>query len=188
MPASDAKSETCSPVLLYGWLASPTSPRLDEPEETGATFEANARLKALYYAARTGLMTVADDSGLVIDGLGGEPGVRSARFVRPDASYAERFAEIERRLAGLPEGARRARFVCAVAVVSDSRVLFEVTRKHRGNNRAVARRPRRLRLRPDLLLPAVQRDPRRGDPRGQEPRVAHRGKAFRAVAEWLRQT
>src|SRR6186997_2199356 len=65
-----------------------------EPEETGETFEENARLKAKYYADQSGLLTVAEDSGLVIDALDGEPGVRSARFLRPDASYPERFDEI----------------------------------------------------------------------------------------------
>src|SRR5262245_13206080 len=74
-------------------------PSIAEPEETGETFEENARLKARYYAAHTQLPTVAEDSGLVIDALQGEPGVRSARFLRPDATYPERFAEILSRLA-----------------------------------------------------------------------------------------
>ena len=73
-------------------------PPIQEPEETGTTFEENARLKALYYAARSGLWTVAEDSGLVIDALGGEPGVRSARYLREDATYPERFADIYRTL------------------------------------------------------------------------------------------
>ena len=60
---------------------------------------------------------MAEDSGLVVDALGGEPGVRSARFLRPDASYAERFAEIYRRLAARPAEPRTARFICALAVV-----------------------------------------------------------------------
>src|ERR1051325_2656759 len=86
-------------------------PRVDEPEETGTTFEENARLKAHYYAAHSGLWTVAEDSGLVIDALDGEPGVRSARFLRPDATYEERFAEIYRRLQAGGGGPRTARFV-----------------------------------------------------------------------------
>ena len=80
-------------------------PAADEPDETGITFAENARLKAVHYAnAAAGvirdpeLVTVAEDSGLVIDALDGEPGVRSARFLRPDASYRERFDEIYRRL------------------------------------------------------------------------------------------
>ena len=98
-----------------------------EPEETGDTFEANALLKARYYAAHAGLLTVAEDSGLVIDALGGEPGVRSARYLRPDATYDERFADIFRRLAAVPERPRTARFVAAIACVDPRRTRFETT-------------------------------------------------------------
>ena len=98
-----------------------------EPEETGTTFEENARLKARYYAERSGLPTVAEDSGLVIDALDGEPGVRSARFLRPDASYPERFAEIFRRLDERPEEPRTARFVAALACVDNGQVIYETT-------------------------------------------------------------
>ena len=68
-----------------------------EPEETGSTFVANARIKALAYAAATGELTVAEDSGLEIDALDGEPGVRSARF--NGESYEEKFTTIRRMLA-----------------------------------------------------------------------------------------
>src|SRR4051812_21732952 len=98
-----------------------------EPEETGHTFAENARLKAHYYAAHAQLPTVAEDSGLVIDGLAGEPGVRSARFLRPDATYDERFAEIYGRLARQPQAPRTARFICAVALVVRDEVVFEST-------------------------------------------------------------
>src|SRR5262245_36632494 len=100
-------------------------PPIEEPEETGLTFEDNARLKARYYSARSGMTTVAEDSGLVIDGMDGEPGVRSARFLRPDASYPERFAAIFRRLAGPPEQNRAARFVCALAVARAGEIVYE---------------------------------------------------------------
>lgn len=96
-----------------------------EPAETGATFWANARAKALAYARHSGLMTVAEDSGLEIAGLDGEPGVRSARFLGDRASYPERFDEIFRRLATASAAERRARFVTAIAVVRADEVLFE---------------------------------------------------------------
>ena len=64
----------------------------------------------------SGLVTLADDSGIEIEAMGGEPGVRSARFLGEDATYEERFAEIERRLAGLPLTQRAARFVAVIAV------------------------------------------------------------------------
>src|SRR6185295_19293873 len=79
-------------VTLAEW------PDVAAPEETGRTFVENARAKALYYAARTGELTVAEDSGLEIDALGGAPGVESARFGGPDSSYAEKFDLIYSRL------------------------------------------------------------------------------------------
>jgi len=85
-------------------------------EETGETYEENARAKALAGARASGLVTLADDSGIEIDAMGGEPGARSARFLGEEATYEERFAEIQRRLAGLPREQRGARFVCVIAV------------------------------------------------------------------------
>src|SRR5262245_33431366 len=74
-------------------------PPLPAPEETGATFAENARLKALAYAAATGLPTVAEDSGLQVDALGKAPGVQSARYGGESATYPEKFALIYRGLA-----------------------------------------------------------------------------------------
>lgn len=85
----------------------------DEPHETYAE---NAELKARRGMEASGLVTLADDSGIEIDGMNGEPGVQSARFLGDGASYAERFAEINRRLAGLPRSQRGAKFVCVIAV------------------------------------------------------------------------
>ena len=126
---------------------------IEEPDETGTTFEENARLKAHHYAARSGLWTVAEDSGLVIDALGGEPGVKSARFLRGDATYAERFAEIYRRLDAQPPTPRTARFVAAVATVENGRVVYETTGIVEGEIADCTAGERRLRLRPDFPLP-----------------------------------
>ena len=91
-------------------------PRLRTVEETGATFAENATLKAVQYGARTGLLTLADDSGLEVDALGGAPGVLSARYAGESASDAERVALLLGELARAGAGDRRARFVCAVAL------------------------------------------------------------------------
>src|SRR5712691_9919057 len=72
-------------VTLGGW------PDMPAPLETGGTFAANARAKAIYYAQRTGELTVAEDSGLEIDALGGAPGVESARFGGVETTYPEKF-------------------------------------------------------------------------------------------------
>jgi XTP/dITP diphosphohydrolase len=85
-------------------------------EEDRETYQDNARLKAVAGMRASGLVTLADDSGIEIAALGGEPGPQSARFLGRDATYEERFAEIERRLAGKPPAERAARFVAVIAI------------------------------------------------------------------------
>ena len=92
-------------------------PHLAPPEETGRTFEDNARQKAVYYAAATGELTVAEDSGLEIDALDGIPGVESARFGGADTTYAEKFGLIYDALRDKGSATGSARFVCALALV-----------------------------------------------------------------------
>jgi XTP/dITP diphosphohydrolase len=96
-------------------------PPIEAPEETGQTFEDNARLKALHYADRSGCLVVAEDSGLEIDALGKRPGVESARFGGERTSYPEKFRLL------YAEGAAgsTARFVCALALAEGGRVIFE---------------------------------------------------------------
>jgi XTP/dITP diphosphohydrolase len=88
----------------------------DDVEETGATFAENAQLKAEFYTARSGLAVLADDSGLEVVALGGEPGVFSQRYAGPDASDADRNAFLLKKLEGVPFHARLARFVCVIAL------------------------------------------------------------------------
>lgn len=92
-------------------------PGLELPEETESSYEGNAVLKARAVAAATDLPALADDSGLEVDALGGEPGIRSARWAGPRATDAERIAKLLGALAGVPGPARAARFVCVVALV-----------------------------------------------------------------------
>jgi len=87
-----------------------------EPEETGETFETNARIKARFYALRSGLPTLADDSGLEVDALDGGPGVRTRRYSGPDANDASNNELLLRELAGLPAERRGARYVCVLAL------------------------------------------------------------------------
>jgi XTP/dITP diphosphohydrolase len=93
-----------------------------EVEETGATLEDNARLKAVALAEATGLPAIADDTGLEVDALGGAPGVHSARFAGPGATYADNCAHLLARLAGEPPERRTARFATvAIARWPDGR-------------------------------------------------------------------
>lgn len=87
-----------------------------EVDETGDTFEANARLKAEAVARRAGLPALADDSGLEVDALGGRPGVYSKRFGGPGATDADNNARLLRELAGVSLAARTARFRCVMAL------------------------------------------------------------------------
>ncbi|HEX8116801.1 MAG TPA: RdgB/HAM1 family non-canonical purine NTP pyrophosphatase [Pyrinomonadaceae bacterium] len=95
-------------------------PDVDEAEETGETFAENATLKALHYSARTGLLTLSDDSGLSVDALGGAPGVYSARYAGREATYAERMSKLLGELDATGDTERRARFVCVIAVAAPS--------------------------------------------------------------------
>src|SRR5688572_26296748 len=97
----------------------------EAPEETGTTFLENAVLKARYYAQRSGLLTVADDSGLAVDALGGAPGLFSSRFAGEGASDADRNNLLLEKLRGVPHQRRGARFTSAVVAVRDGDVLFQ---------------------------------------------------------------
>ena len=176
-----------APVNLVGLDAFAS---VTEPEETGATFQENARLKALYYgsalaaAREAGVLVAAEDSGLVIDALDGEPGVRSARFLRPDASYPERFDEIFRRLRHAPDRPRSARFICALAVAHSGAIVFETTGTVEG---AIADAPQGSRgfgYDPIFFYPPYGRTLAEVDD-DAKLRVAHRGHAFRQLADWL---
>lgn len=95
--------------------------------EDGKTFEENARIKARTVAAAVDGIVVADDSGLVVDALGGEPGVYSSRYMGEDTPYEVKNARIIDRLSGLPKERRTARFVCAMDVVFPNREEQTVT-------------------------------------------------------------
>lgn len=85
-------------------------------KETGKTFEENAVLKAKEFAAASGLLTLADDSGLEVDALGGEPGVMSARYAGEGASDAQRVSYLLSKLKDVPREKRTARFRCVIAI------------------------------------------------------------------------
>ncbi len=121
------------------WKTLADFPDLDEVEEDGATFAENARKKATEYARATGLWTLADDSGLVVDALDGAPGVKSARFSGDIPPGADR-REIDRRniarllelLDGIPAEKRTARFICHLCLTRPERVLIETDGKVEG--------------------------------------------------------
>ncbi len=153
-----------------------------EPEETGTTFAENARLKARYYSNATGLVSVADDSGIEIDALDKAPGVHSARWHGTD--YPTKFRKIqelfrERRVTGSP-----ARFVCSVALADGDRILFEANGTVEGEIAPVARGTNGFGYDPIFFYPPFGCTLAELD-RDRKAEVSHRGKAFRQLREYL---
>jgi XTP/dITP diphosphohydrolase len=96
---------------------------LPSPDETGATFRENADLKALSAARASGMLALADDSGLEVEALAGAPGVRSARFAGEPSDDARNRKALLTALTGFPEARRTARFVCAVTIATPDGIV-----------------------------------------------------------------
>jgi XTP/dITP diphosphohydrolase len=161
-------------------------PAVAAPEETGRTFEENARQKALYYAAASGELTVAEDSGLEIDALGGAPGVESARFGGVETSYPQKFAMLydALRAAGRDRGDNAARFVCAVALARGGRVEFEARGTVEGRIASEPKGEGGFGYDPIFFYPPYGRTLAEV-PQAQKSVVSHRGAAFGKLREFL---
>lgn len=160
----------------------------DDELEPFDTFEANALSKARWYGRHSGLITVADDSGLEVDALDGAPGVRSKRFAPGDAVGAERDAANNRhlleRLSGIPEAERAARYVCAVALV-DPAGREEVLRGTvEGRILEAPAGQGGFGYDPLFYVPDLDRTFAQASPAEKHAR-SHRGRAFRALADRL---
>ncbi len=164
-------------VTLARW------PEIVAPEETGTTFEENVRAKALYYAAKIGELTVAEDSGLAIDALDGAPGVESARFGGVDLSYPQKFALIDAALSARNQRESTARFVCALALVRGDRVLFEAQGTVEGRISPEPKGDGGFGYDPIFFYPPFGVTlAEAGD---RKAAVSHRGKAFRELRAFL---
>ena len=157
-------------------------PGIPEPEETGTAFADNARQKALHYAAATHELTVAEDSGLEIDGLDGAPGVHSARF--NGATYAEKFQRIYDQLRQRGVTTSSARFVCALALADRGRIIYETRQTVEGALAASPRGRGGFGYDPIFFYPPYGRTLAEVSP-DEKAAVSHRGQAFRALREFL---
>jgi XTP/dITP diphosphohydrolase len=173
--------EVGAPVVLEE-----RDPSIGAVDETGATLEENARLKAVAASEATGKPAIADDTGLEVDALDGAPGVHSARFAGEDATYADNCSLLLERLAGVVDGARTARFsTVAVARWPDGREVAALGTVE-GSITTGARGVEGFGYDP-VFVPAE------GDGRTfaemtavEKHAVSHRGRAFRTLAEGLR--
>lgn len=157
-------------------------PGIPEPEETGETFAANARLKALYYEAATGLPSVADDSGLEIAALDNAPGIHSARWHGTD--YTVKFRRIYEMLRERGVRGSRARFVAAVAFARDGRIAFEADGIVDGEIAPEPRGTQGFGYDPIFFYPPLGCTLAEVDGEAKAA-VSHRGAAFRKFKEFL---
>jgi XTP/dITP diphosphohydrolase len=156
----------------------------EAPEETGSTFVENAVIKALYYAERSGCLTVADDSGLCVDALFGGPGLYSSRFGGEGSTDDDRNQLLLEKLKGVPSERRGARFTSAVVVARGTTVLFQAQETVEGSIAAEKRGTKGFGYDPLFFFPPLGRTFGELSPIEKE-RVSHRGKAFLRLRGFL---
>jgi XTP/dITP diphosphohydrolase len=155
-----------------------------EPVEDGSTFAANAEIKARHYGRLSGLWTIADDSGLVVDALGGEPGVRSARFAGEPKSDAANNVLLIERLAGVPGDRRSARFVCVVVLCDGESVLATAEGTVEGRIVDEPRGSNGFGYDPHFFVESAGMTAAQMSPEAKHA-VSHRGKALRQLQDRL---
>jgi XTP/dITP diphosphohydrolase len=157
-------------------------PDIAEPEETGATFAENARLKAFYYHERTGLPAVADDSGIEIDAFDKAPGVHSARWHGSD--YPTKFAAIYRELAARDVQTSPARFVAHIALADRGAIQFEAIGIVEGTIAPEPKGRHGFGYDPIFFYPPYGCTLAEVEG-AKKAAVSHRGAAFRQLRDWL---
>jgi XTP/dITP diphosphohydrolase len=157
---------------------------LGSPEETGSSFVENATIKARHYARASGLLSVADDSGISVDALGGGPGLYSSRFGGEGASDLERNRLLLERLRGVPPERRGAHFTSAVVAARGDEVVFSAQEEVHGRIAEETRGENGFGYDPLFFYPPFGRT--FGEvPREDKDRVSHRGKAFARLRSFL---
>ena len=167
-------------TVAGGWLwhGLDALPGVPAAVEDGATFAENASRKALHYAQATGLYTLADDSGLEVDCLGGEPGVHSARYAGTPRNDAANNRKLVTALAGFPLERRAARFRCALALARPGELLIETEGVVEGLIIDEPRGDNGFGYDPHFLIPALGRTTAELPP-AEKNALSHRGRALR---------
>ncbi len=159
----------------------------DDVPETGHTFYDNATLKALAYARQTGLLTLADDSGLAVDALGGEPGVYTARYGGAGLTHADRYQLLLRNLQGIPWAERTAHFHCVIALAQPDGLIGAAEGICDGFIALEPAGEGGFGYDPVFFLPD-QGVTMAEVPSTVKHQISHRGRALRAIAPLLRET
>jgi len=154
-------------------------------EETGETFMENALLKAEAAAAYSGLVSIADDGGLCIDALGGQPGVKSHRFLGEEAGFPEKMARILAMMREAPEAQRSCRFQCAVVISAPEGPHYECTGFCEGRIAYEPKGTYGFGYDPIVLLPELGKHMAELMPE-EKHRISHRGKALECAVRELR--
>ena len=172
--------------LDISWLSLDDIGLTEEVEETGSTFLANAQMKAAEYAKMTGLLTLADDSGLVVDALDGAPGVKTARYGGAGLSSKERYEYLLAQIEEVPPQKRGARFVCTIALAgADGQILATADGEVEGVIAHEAAGEGGFGYDPVFYLPQKECTMAQLGPEVKHT-LSHRGRALRAVEPQLR--
>lgn len=155
-----------------------------EAEETGHSFAENADQKALHYSRLAGLATLADDSGLEVDALGGRPGVFSARYAGAECNDDLNNAKLLAELANVPEEKRTGRFRCAVSFAAEGRILARSEGTIEGRIAFAAKGRNGFGYDPLFYVPEKGCTTAEMPP-AQKNAISHRGQAFRAMKQIL---
>lgn len=173
------------------WTSLRDFPAMPEVVEDGSTFAENARKKALGYAKAAGLWTLADDSGLVIDALNGQPGVYSARFAADECPAADRrtldranFEKVLRLLKDVPPPQRTARFVCRLCLADENEILLETAGTVEGFITQAPAGENGFGYDPVFYIPALDKTAAQLE-NHQKNRISHRGNAIRQLKPLL---
>lgn len=156
-------------------------------DESGATFDENARIKALAFARASGLLTLADDSGLEVDALKGAPGVHSARYAGPDADDVDRYQKLLAELADIPPGDRSARFRCVVALAQPDGTVYTAEGVCEGEIGLFPRGAHGFGYDPVFIVQGQDGRTMAELPPEVKHRISHRGRAMRAARPVLKE-
>lgn len=157
-----------------------------EPDETGDTFRENAILKATYYYQQTQLPCLADDSGLEVDIIQGQPGVKSARYAGENANDQENNRKLLQELQKVPLEQRTARFRCVLAYVEDSQTVITAEGSCEGMILTAPQGSGGFGYDPLFYLPGLERSLAELSLE-EKNRISHRGQAMARMAELLRE-